>query len=182
MNTPLGPNLDATHDPQARSFVPVAPDSHFPIQNLPYGIFSPTSGEHPRVGVRIGDLVLDLSVVQDCGLLDSARLPEGIFSAPVLNPFMELEVENRRAVRLLVHGLLREEEPTLRDDATLRARALLPADTVTMHLPVAVRDYTCRWATTAAPAASASPASRWSAPAGRPCRRTRRRPPSAPPG
>jgi fumarylacetoacetase len=142
MNTPLGPNLDATHDPQARSFVPVAPDSHFPIQNLPYGIFSPTSGEHPRVGVRIGDLVLDLSVVQDCGLLDSARLPEGIFSAPVLNPFMELEVENRRAVRLLVHGLLREEEPTLRDDATLRARALLPADTVTMHLPVAVRDYT----------------------------------------
>jgi fumarylacetoacetase len=135
-------NQDSTTDPQARSFVPVDPESHFPIQNLPYGVFSPTAREHPRVGVRIGDHVLDLSVLQDCGLLDSADLPEGIFSAPVLNPFMEIEPARRRAVRLLVHGLLREDEPTLRDDAQLRGRALLPVDGVTLHMPVAVRDYT----------------------------------------
>jgi fumarylacetoacetase len=147
MDKPIGdpaidPAIDPTVDPAARSFVPVTEESHFPLQNLPYGIFSPTPAEYPRAGVRIGDMVLDLSVIQDCGLLESAGLPEGIFSAPVLNPFMEMEYSRRRAVRLLLHGLLRDDEPTLRDDAVLRQRALLPVDSVTMHLPVAIGDYT----------------------------------------
>jgi fumarylacetoacetase len=142
MSVTSGSIQDPTCDPAARSFIPVDPESHFPLQNLPFGVFSPTPQEQPRIGVRIGDLVLDLSVLQDCGLLDSADLPLGIFSAPVLNPFMDIDAPRRRAVRLLVHGLLREEEPTLRDDEVLRGRALLPAASVTMHMPVAVRDYT----------------------------------------
>jgi fumarylacetoacetase len=55
---------------------------------------------------------------------------------------MELPTEQRRALRLLISGLLREDEPTLRDDEALRRRVLLPADQVAMHLPVAIRDYT----------------------------------------
>lgn len=142
MSSSFSAGQDPTTDPSARSFVDVAAESHFPLQNLPFGIFSPTPREEPRVGVRIGDQVLDLSVIQDCGLLDSADLPVGIFSAHVLNPFMEIDAPRRRAVRLLVHGLLRQEEPTLKDDEQLRRRALVPADSVTMHMPVAVRDYT----------------------------------------
>ncbi len=134
--------MDPTTDPALKSFITVAADSHFPIQNLPFGIFSPTATEDPRAGVRLGDQVVDLSVLQDCGLLDSANLPRGIFSYPVLNPYMELPAEQRRVVRLLISGLLREDEPTLRDDENLRRRVLLPADSVTMHLPVAIRDYT----------------------------------------
>ncbi len=134
--------MDPTTDPSLKSFIAVEADSHFPIQNLPFGIFSPSPREEPRVGVRMGDQVLDLSVLQDCGLLDSANLPAGILSYRVLNPFMELPGQQRRAVRLLVSGLLRAEEPTLRDDENLKRRALLPADSVTMHLPVAIRDYT----------------------------------------
>jgi len=134
--------MDPTTDPSLKSFVPVEANSHFPIQNLPFGIFSPTEKEDPRVGIRIGDQVLDLAVLQDCGLLDSAHLPAGILSYRVLNPFMELPGDQRRAVRLLVSGLLREDEPTLRYNDPLRRRALLSADTVTMHLPVAIRDYT----------------------------------------
>ena len=133
---------DPTTDPGARSFVPVDAESHFPIQNLPYGVFSPSPHEDPRVGVRIGDQVLDLSVIQDYGLLEGANLPPAIFSAPFLNPFMKIDYPRRRAVRVLLHGLLREDEPTLRDNELLRRRALLPADQVTMHLPVMVRDYT----------------------------------------
>jgi len=75
-------------------------------------------------------------------MLADAGLPWATFSHPVLNPFMEQDPGRRRAARLLIHGLLRETEPTLRDDAVLRGRALLPADSVTMRLPVAVRDYT----------------------------------------
>ncbi|MCB1182068.1 fumarylacetoacetase [bacterium] len=134
--------MDPTVDPKIRSFVAVAPESHFPLQNLPWGVFSPTPRDEPRVGTRIGDFVLDLAVIQNAGLLDAAGLPEGLFSQPVLNPFMELDPVQRRAVRLLVHGLLRADEPTLRDDTVLRGRALLPADAVTMQFPVHVPDYT----------------------------------------
>ncbi len=134
--------MDPTVDPSVKSFVPVDPDSHFPLQNLPYGVFSPTPRDEPRAGVRIGDQVLDLAVIQNSGLLDSADLPEGVFSYPVLNPFMELDREQHRITRLLIHGLLRDQEPTLRDDPVLRGRALLPAASVTMQFPVGIQDYT----------------------------------------
>ena len=55
------------NDPKLRSFIPVDATSDFPIQNLPYGVFSAKDGLAPRVGVAIGDYVLDLwQLVQDC--------------------------------------------------------------------------------------------------------------------
>jgi fumarylacetoacetase len=53
-----------------RSFIEVSPDSHFPLENLPYGVFQPAQG-NPRVGVAIGDLVLDLSALVELGLFRS---------------------------------------------------------------------------------------------------------------
>ena len=71
-----------------RSFIDVAPDSHFPIQNLPYGVFSPSGGP-PRVGVAIGEQVLDLAVLEQAGLFDRALLGDGsLFDQPSLNTFM----------------------------------------------------------------------------------------------
>ena len=52
------------NDAKLKSFVPVARESHFPIQNLPYGVFTTPANYTPRVGVAIGDLVLDLSVLE----------------------------------------------------------------------------------------------------------------------
>ena len=49
-----------------KSFIEVAPDSHFPIQNLPFGVFKPAQGA-ARVGVAIGDFVLDLAVLEERG-------------------------------------------------------------------------------------------------------------------
>ncbi|HEV8422334.1 MAG TPA: hypothetical protein VGQ40_03255, partial [Chthoniobacterales bacterium] len=48
------------------SFVELSPESHFPIQNLPYGIFRPPGGK-ARAGVAIGDLVLDLGLLEEEG-------------------------------------------------------------------------------------------------------------------
>lgn len=134
--------MDPTVDPRAKSFVPVAADSHFPLQNLPYGVFSPRGHDTPRVGVRIGDMVLDLAVIQDDGLLDEAELPDGVFACPWLNPFMGLPVPQRRLVRDRLHRLLNVDEPTLRDDRDLRARALRPLAACDLHMPVGVPDYT----------------------------------------
>ena len=52
-----------------RSFIEVAHDSHFPIQNLPFGVFQLQRGR-PRIGVAIGSLVLDLSILEELGYLD----------------------------------------------------------------------------------------------------------------
>jgi fumarylacetoacetase len=133
---------DPTVDPAVRSFIEAAPESHFPLQNLPYGVFSPTPRSGRRVCTRVGDTIVDLAAIEDAGLLQDAGLPRGIFSHPVLNPLMDVDAERRRLVRRLIHGLLRADEPTLRDDPVLRGRVLLPASGVVMHLPVLTRDYT----------------------------------------
>ena len=54
---------------ESKSFIEVNPDSHFPIQNLPYGIFKHPRFPAPRVGVAIGDLILDLAELEQQGLL-----------------------------------------------------------------------------------------------------------------
>src|SRR5256885_17104339 len=76
------------NDPKLRSFIDVAPASDFPIQNLPYGVFSAKDGLAPRVGVAIGDYVLDpWPLAQDCR---NHVVEPGAFAATALKPFMAL--------------------------------------------------------------------------------------------
>src|SRR5439155_20576430 len=83
--------MDATNDPELRSFIPVAPESHFPIQNLPYGIFRRHSGGEAAIGVAIGDNVLDLAALEEEGFLDGPCLRgQQAFRAATLNVFMAL--------------------------------------------------------------------------------------------
>jgi len=77
------------NDPTLRSFIDVDPACDFSIQNLPYGVFSARDGLAPRVGVAIGDYVLDLwQLQQDCRF---ELEDDGVFSASTLNPFMALK-------------------------------------------------------------------------------------------
>src|SRR5258708_6191532 len=122
-----------------RSFVEVPPESHFPIQNMPYGIFSPKVGGASRVGVAIGDMVLDLAALECAGFF--RELP-GIFSQPSLNAFMALGRSACTKTRTIIQNLLRADNPTLRDDAALRTRALIPMHDVELHLPALIGDYT----------------------------------------
>jgi len=128
------------NDSTLRSFIPVDPASDFPIQNLPYGVFSAKDGLAPRVGVAIGDFVLDLwELEQDC------RLPVrnvGVFSASTLNPFMALGPKLWSEVRVRISELLRHDNPELRDNPTLRERALVPMADVKLQMPIAVSGYT----------------------------------------
>jgi fumarylacetoacetase len=128
------------NDPSLRSFIPVGPTSDFPIQNLPYGVFSTAALPAPRVGVAIGDYVLDLwELEQDCRL----EVGEfGVFSAPSLNPFMALGPKVWSRTRARISELLRHDHPELRDNEKLRRRALVPMASVKLHLPIAVSGYT----------------------------------------
>lgn len=122
-----------------KSFIEVSADSHFPIQNLPYGIFSPTPEEAPRVGVAIGDYVLDLSMLAASGLL---RDEDRVFSQPKLNDFMAQGRAAWRDTRSTLQALLDAENYTLRDDEALYEAALIPIEMVTLYLPANIGDYT----------------------------------------
>ena len=124
-----------------KSFVAVARDSHFPIQNLPYGVFTTPANYAPRVGVAIGDLVLDLSVLEQAGLIDVVP-GERLFNRSTLNAFIERGPEVWRRAREAISELLRAENAKLRDDARLRARAFTSQSAAKMLLPLAIPGYT----------------------------------------
>ena len=132
--------LPHPNDPALRSFIPVDPTSDFPIQNLPYGVFSAKDGLAPRVGVAIGNYVLDLWELEQDSRLDVGNA--GVFSASSLNPFMALGPQVWSKTRARISELLRHDHPELRDNKELRQRALVPMADVTLHLPIEVSGYT----------------------------------------
>ena len=111
------------------SWVPGADGSGFPAEHLPYGVFS--EGDGPaRVGVRIGDHVLDLARLQE------ERLVDGPFDRPALDAFMAQGPERWRAVRETLTELVVNT-----DFRAAVEPALVPLDAVRLHLPFTVADY-----------------------------------------
>ena len=121
-----GRTVSHPNDPTLRSFIPVDPASDFPIQNLPYGVFS-RGGLAPRVGVAIGDYVLDLWELEQEWPVRCRRV--GVFSEPSLNPFMALGPKVWSKTRARISELLRHDHPELRDNDELRKHALVPMAT-----------------------------------------------------
>ena len=95
-----------------KSFITYSTDCHFPIENLPYGIFSSTDNPNPRGGVAIGDLVLDVSVMETEGLMTS-----NYFSQPNLNLFMASGKEMWSSVRNQIQDLLDDNNSSLKDNS-----------------------------------------------------------------
>ncbi len=106
-------------------------DTPFPATNLPYGVFS-HDGEAPRVGVALGDDVVDLAPLAAAEGLDGGH----VFEAPTLNPFLAMGRPSWSAVRSWLVELVTHEG--YRD---LVESHLVPQSEVTLHLPFEVADY-----------------------------------------
>ncbi|MDB5767960.1 MAG: fahA, partial [Collimonas fungivorans] len=128
-----------TNDPALKSFIPTPAESHFPIQNLPFGVFSDAANSAPRVGVAIGDQILDLAALAEAGLLS---VNAEVFRKASLNPFIALGRPIWRSTRAAVSELLRDDNLQLRDNQGLRAKAFIAQDQATMHLPLDIPGYT----------------------------------------
>ncbi|UZW57714.1 fumarylacetoacetase [Sphingobium sp. JS3065] len=129
------PPIDETHDPARSSWVEGA-DGHpdFPIQNLPYGIFSPPGGA-ARAGVAIGGWICDLRAVADAGLLPAAAA--AVLGEPALNALMALPAADRLALRRRLSALLSDE-----GQRHVVQPLLHWAADCAPHLPAAIGDYT----------------------------------------
>ena len=123
--------------PDLQSWVDVPADSDFPIQNLPFGIFS-TADRRARPGVAIGNQILDLHAVAERGLLDGLGCERADFAQSTLNAFIDRGKAATRAVRSYVSELLREGS----DLATDATSVLVAQSDATLHLPVHIGDYT----------------------------------------
>uniref|UniRef100_A0A8C6CBP0 Fumarylacetoacetase n=1 Tax=Monodon monoceros TaxID=40151 RepID=A0A8C6CBP0_MONMO len=120
------------------SFVPVAEDSDFPIHNLPYGVFSTKGNPRPRIGVAIGDQILDLSVIKHLFTGPVLSQHQDVFDQPALNSFMGLGQAAWKEARGLLQNLLSASQARLRDDTELRKRAFASQASATMHLPATI--------------------------------------------
>jgi len=135
-----------------KSWIPVDKNSDFPIQNLPFGIFSPPKeviAKHdkakdilPRVGVAIGEYVLDLLELKKTGVFNALNFDTNVFAKSTLNDFISLGKKTTDAVRQRISKLLEERNPELRDDEKNKAKVLHKMSEVEMLLPLEIKDYT----------------------------------------
>ena len=124
-----------------KSFVEIAAHSDFPLENLPYGIFSEKHNSQPRAGVALGEWVIDLAVLEAHGY---CKLTDGklVFNQPTLNMFIESGKANWSKVRAELQALLSADNPELRDNQALRDQVFFKQSDVKMHMPVNISGYT----------------------------------------
>jgi fumarylacetoacetase len=128
--------MNQTHDPQLKSWVESAndPSTDFPIQNLPFGVFTHPGDDYPRVGVAIGDQILDVVASFEAGYIKGLNAAKECFGS-WLNPLMSLDPHQLDLFRADVSELLSERSPR-RDDV------LVPMQDAKMVMPVDIGDYT----------------------------------------
>ena len=129
------------NDPSLKSWIEVDKNSDFSIQNLPFGIFK-TQSSSPRIGVAIGDQVLDLAILNKLGFLDDLKIDNSIFTNQYLNDFIGLGKSTTSNVRERISHLLNVNIPDLRDNKEARAKVLQYISNVQMQMPIRVGDYT----------------------------------------
>ena len=135
--------IDNPNDPSLRSFIDVSPDSPFPIQNLPFGVFRRDKNSYPHIGIAIGDEILDVSELTEAApqfLKWPAFLQLNLWHD--LSNILGITPTFWREIRQQVSQLLRYDNPALRDNPELRQRVLTRRSDVRMLMPCHIPNYT----------------------------------------
>ncbi|MBU1822399.1 MAG: fumarylacetoacetase, partial [Bacteroidetes bacterium] len=120
------------------SWLAIPADSDFSLYNLPFGIFSRNLDE-PRIGVAIGDWIIDMSAAAQLGILSEAEVAVSVFQSPTLNALMALGRPVARRLREILQQQLTQAHSSLHK---LAAEVLVPQAQARMRLPIAIGDYT----------------------------------------
>lgn len=127
-----------------QSWIPSAAGSEFPLENIPFGAFMNPRLNKVQCCTRIGDMVIDLSVLEHERLLSEGpvmhNVDHHVFCEPTLNKFMDLGKEARIEVRTALQTIFAEGSTKLTD--ALKEQAMFPVAEVSLRMPVFIRDYT----------------------------------------
>ena len=130
------------NDPELHSWITISPESDFPIQNLPFGIFK-AGFKDPRVGVAIGDYVLDLYALSQFGYFEDVNINDHtVLFRDTLNAFIALGKPVWRQTRERVSELLRHDNGEFRDNEEAVRECLIKRSEVEMLMPVRIPNYT----------------------------------------
>ena len=129
------------NNPNRKSWLTVAENSDFPIQNIPFGVFL-TKDDIITIGTRIGDYAIDLGALHQLGYFDGIPLTDDIFLQDTLNDFIADGRKTWRLVRNRIADIFDVKNSKLRDNAEHKEKIIFRMDEVEMQLPVSVGDYT----------------------------------------
>ena len=119
-----------------KSWVDIPKNSDFSIYNIPFGIFS-IKNSKKRVGVAIGDMIVDLKASYDLGIFNEIPLDHDVFENKYLNDFIALGKSITKKIRLIIQSELCSDSSVLKE-----SNALIKQSNVMMHLPLMIGDYT----------------------------------------
>ncbi|WP_456461734.1 fumarylacetoacetase [Reichenbachiella sp.] len=125
----------------SKSWISVAAESDFPVQNIPFGIVE--NGKGWYAASRIGEYAINLAILQEKGYLKGLSLPEGIFEKQYLNDFIALGKPVTNKVRERIQSIFEEHSKDgLRENTVHRNKIMKDVKNLTMSLPVQIGDYT----------------------------------------
>ncbi|MDW3209935.1 MAG: fumarylacetoacetase [Reichenbachiella sp.] len=125
----------------SKSWISVAAESDFPVQNIPFGIVE--NGKGWYAASRIGEYAINLAILQEKGYLKGLSLPEGIFEKQYLNDFIALGKPVTNKVRERIQSIFEEHSKNgLRENTVHRNKIMKDVKNLTMSLPVQIGDYT----------------------------------------
>lgn len=122
------------------TWVEVPKNSDFTIYNLPFGVFK-NKRLDPRIGIAIGDKIVDLAILDQEGFFSDMFLPEGIFLNEALNDLIALGKTQTKKIRERVQELLLVDNEKLRDHS-VRGKVMVNRKEAEMLMPVKIGDYT----------------------------------------
>ncbi len=129
------------NNPNKTSWVSIPRTSDFPLQNIPFGIYS-DSKTQPRTCIAIGDKILDLHELAVRGYFEELGFENESFEKPELNDLMKSGREGMRKLRNRIADLLDESNDELQKNPDHVDAALKEQSAVKMHVPVRIGDYT----------------------------------------
>ena len=129
------------NNPERKSWLDVAQDSDFPIQNIPFGVFL-TKENVVTVGTRIGDFAIDLGALQQLDYFRGIELTDDMFMQDTLNDFISDGKKTWRLVRNRIADIFDATNGELRDNAKHKKVVIFNMKDIEMQLPVLIGDYT----------------------------------------
>ena len=120
-----------------KSWINIPKDSDFTIYNLPFGVFS-TSEKSKRVGVAIGNNIIDLLICNRINIFEGLTIDDSIFENDYLNEFINLGKNKTNRIREIIQNELCNDQSVLKSNNDV----ILLKKTAKMHIPVKIGDYT----------------------------------------